>query len=86
MALMVTKATRPPIIGIAVRLTSSIGEIPATPAQAITTPATGENERKIPDDSCIGRANAAVDTPSVEAICGARSEKLKNGALPEPDN
>ena len=47
-------AANPPIIGIAVRLTNSIGEIFATPAQARTTPETGENERKIPADNCIG--------------------------------
>lgn len=79
-------AANPPIIGIAVRLTNSIGEIFATPAQARTTPETGENERKIPADNCIGIASVAVDMPRFVAAAGANPDKLKNAAFPEPDN
>lgn len=56
--------TKPPNIGINVRLASSIGETLATAAQAIITPETGEAERINPEASCMGIATAAIGAPT----------------------
>ena len=71
-------------IGIAVRLTTWTGETPATPAIATIAAVIGETTRPKLVIICIGRINWITSIFIEVAIVGAKAEKEKNAALPEP--
>ena len=58
----------------------------AMPEMAITTPATGDIQRPMPEDSCIGRAMVAVETPIWAVTSGTSGPKAYQDALPEPSS
>ena len=51
----------------------------AMPEMAITTPATGDIQRPMPEDSCIGRAMVAVETPIWAVTSGTSGPKACQG-------
>ena len=51
----------------------------AMPEMAITTPATGDIQRPMPEDSCIGRAMVAVETPIWAVTSGTSGPKAYHG-------
>jgi len=71
-------------IGTAVRLTTSIGDSPATPATAMITAAIGETLRAILVANCMGKIMLTALTPTAAETSGTRPAKAKNGAFPEP--
>ncbi len=79
-------ATKPAIIGIKVRRIKATGVTPTAPAMAIMAPATGEIERMIPQDSCMGLTKEAALPPKPEATSGANAAKLEKAPTPEPVN
>ena len=65
----------PAIIGIQVRRTTAMGEMPAAPATAMMTPATGLMARSMPEANCIGVTSAATEPPRPAATSGASEAK-----------
>lgn len=73
-----------PAIGIAVRLTTSIGDTFAMPDTATITAVMGDTLRAILEANCIGKSIATGAIAIFPATTGARAAKAKNGALPDP--
>lgn len=79
-------ATKPAIIGIKVRRINATGVTPTAPAMAIVALATGEIDRMIPQDNCMGLTKEAALPPKPEATSGANAAKLEKAPTPEPVN
>lgn len=79
-----TRVSSAPIIGIAVRLTTSKGDTPPMLEETTITAVMGEIARAALAAKCIGNNMTTGATDILAATVGVKAAKAKNGALPDP--